>query len=180
MLEESAEEEALVAELELLGINYLSRQSDRRAVQARPPAQLLADLVRQPGARVRHSVISVLLAHPEYARVIPDALRQLSEDERSSLRLLYTAAVLLQQKYADDLRQAAQGELKPLPDLFSDELGIPSNATLASQIDALGRVHRCATNVVANWTGTYDNVAQKLLRRWEMERRWSLSPRKHL
>ncbi len=57
-------EEELVAELDLLGIRYLSRQSSYRASQVRPPEALLADLVRQPSARVRAAVIAVLLAHP--------------------------------------------------------------------------------------------------------------------
>ena len=175
-----AEEEALVAELELLGISYLSRQTDRRATQARPPAQLLADLVRQPSARVRQAVISVLLAHPEYAAAIPDALRQLSDEEGLTLRLFFTAAVLLQQKYADKLRAIAGVEQASLPDLFSREFDVPADATLPRRLSALGNTHQRVTNVAANWTGTYDNVARKLLRRWEVERRWSQSPRKQL
>ena len=41
------QEEPLVAELELLGIHYLSRQTPDRAESVRPPAALPADLVRQ-------------------------------------------------------------------------------------------------------------------------------------
>ena len=46
------EEEQVVAELELLGIRYLSRQTAEAATQVRPPERLLADMVRQPSARV--------------------------------------------------------------------------------------------------------------------------------
>ena len=41
------EEEKLVAELELLGIRYLSRQTLYHARSARPPENMLADLVQQ-------------------------------------------------------------------------------------------------------------------------------------
>ncbi len=70
------DEEAIVAELELLGIRYLARQTAFQAAQVRPAAQLLADLVRQRSARVRESVIPVLLAHPSYAHAVPEALAQ--------------------------------------------------------------------------------------------------------
>ena len=94
------EEERLVAELELLGIRYLSRYTSDQAERIRPPDVLLADLVRQPSARVRAAVLAVLLAHPEYAEAVPTALQQLGPAERRTLRLFYTAAVLLQQEYA--------------------------------------------------------------------------------
>lgn len=170
------DEEILVAELELLGIGYLSRQSGYRAAQTRPPAQLLADLVRQPSARVRQAVISVLLAHPEYASAVPEALRMVSAKDGLTLRLLYTAAVLLQEKYADELRGATAQEQMPLPDLFSEEFGLSVKAPVAYRMATLGQSHQQATGIKANWAGTYDNVARKLLRRWEMERRWSQHP----
>ena len=46
-LETVSEEEKLVAELELLGIGYLSRQTNYRADTIRPNEVLLADLMRQ-------------------------------------------------------------------------------------------------------------------------------------
>lgn len=85
---ELAEEESLVAELEQLGVTYLSRREIRDAGGARPPARLLADLVRQPSARVRAAVIALLLAHPEYAAAVTDALAQLAPVEQTALRLV--------------------------------------------------------------------------------------------
>ena len=64
-------EEKLVAELALLGISYLTRQTDYQANQVRPPEQLFVDLLQQPSARVRAAVIAVLLAHPDYAKSMP-------------------------------------------------------------------------------------------------------------
>ncbi len=167
------EEERLVAELELLGIRYLSRQTAFLADGVRPPSVLLADLVRQPSARVRASVIAVLLAHSDYAAHMPAALKRLDMDGQLRLKLLYTAAVFLQRKYADRLRRFVADGWQWLPDLFSAELGLPPEGTPHERLAALGRAHSHLTNTAVNWTGTYENVAEHLLRRWELERLWS-------
>ena len=103
-LDSLTEEEKLVAELELVGVRYLSRQTLYQATGVRPPASLLADLIRQPSARVRLAVIAVLLSHPEYAESIPSALARLSPMEQLALKLFYTAACLTQRRYADRLQ----------------------------------------------------------------------------
>ena len=170
---EPTEEEKLVAELDLLGIRYLSRQSPYQARQIRRPEVLLADLVRQPSARVRAAVISVLLAHPEFAQAIPHALERLRASEQLALRLFYTAAVLLQQEYADLLRPFVAARWQRLPDLFSAEFGLPVEGPPRERLSLLGFVHRQRTGATVNWEGTYDNTARHLLRRWELERRWN-------
>jgi hypothetical protein len=166
-------EDQIVAELEQLDIRYLSRQSSDTGARVRPPATLLADLMRQPSARVREAVIAVLLAHPAYAQAIPAALAQLSPLERSALRFLYSAAVLLQQQYADALLPYIADRWQWLPDLFSQELGLPGSGTPRERLERLGAVHRAHTRSAINWTGTYDNVARKLVRRWSLEHRWN-------
>jgi hypothetical protein len=165
-----SEEERIVAELGLLGIRYLSRRIPVQAEQVRPPDMLLADLVRQPSARVRAAVIAVLLAHPEYAVAVPAALRRLKSSERLTLQLFYTAAVLLQQEHTEHLRRFAVDQR--LPDQFSMELGLPQSAPLHERLVALGRQHRQRTQAHVNWTGTYESVVQHLLRSWELEARW--------
>lgn len=171
-----SEEEALVAELELLGIHYLSRQTPYQAAQLRPPAQLIVDLARQPNARVREALISLFLARPQYASAVLAALPRLSENDALTLRLFYSAAVLLQLEHRDALGSATGDALRPLPDLFSAEFGLPSgDAPISARITALAQTHRERTGITANWAGTYESVARKLLRRWEMERRWNQS-----
>ena len=168
-----ATEDSIVAELERLDIRYLSRQGSDASARVRPPALLLADLMRQPSARVREAVIAVLLAHPAYAQAIPAALAQLAAPEQSALRFLYSAAVLLQRLYADALRPYIADRWQWLPDLFSQELGIPGSGTPHERLERLGVVHRAYTRSAINWTGTYDNVARKLVRRWSLEHRWN-------
>lgn len=164
------EEERIVAELELLGIRYLSRHTPDRAERVRPPDVLLADLVRQPSARVRAALIAVLLAHPEYAEAVPAALERLHLAEQWTLRLFYTAAVLLQQEYAERLRSFVVGQR--LPDWFAADLNLPA-ASPRERLAALGRQHRQRTQAHVNWVGTYENVARRLLRSWELEAQWN-------
>jgi hypothetical protein len=166
-----SEEERIVAELESLGIRYLSRRTSTQAKHVRPPGVLLADLVRQPSARVRVAVIAVLLAHPEYAEAATDALKRLRPTEQLTLRLFYTAAVLLQREHAESLRNFVSGQ--SLPDQFAGELGLPAEATDRERLEILGQTHQQQTRVCANWVGTYENVVHRLLRSWELEAQWS-------
>jgi hypothetical protein len=154
-------------------VTYLSRREACAPTGVRPPERLLADLVRQPSARVREAVIALLLAHPEYAAAIPGALAQLSQIDQTTLRLYHTAAVLLQGEHAERLRPRLAARWRPLPDLFSDELGLPRRGSHHEQLARLGRAHRQLSGAVVNWTGTYENVARHLVRRWELEYRWN-------
>lgn len=174
-LEELAEEERLVAELGLLGIRYLSRRTAFQPEKVRPPEALLADLVRQPSARVRAAVIAVLLSHPAYAEAVPAALSRLDPGERLTFQSFYTAAVLLQQEHAGRLRPFVARRWRWLPDLgpVSPEWGLPSGGTPREKLIALGREHRRRAEEMVNWTGTYEQVARQLLRQWELERRWN-------
>ena len=168
------EEETLVAELECLGIRYLSRQTALRVAQARPPDLLLADLIRQPSARVRTAVIAVLLAHPEYAEAVPTALRRLSTHERLLLEFFYTAAMLLQREYAERLQRFVITRwrwLPPLPET-TGAWTLPSVGSSREKLTALGQAQRRWTQTAVNWPGTYENVARHLLRHWELEEQW--------
>lgn len=170
-VQDAGEEEQLVAELELLGIRYLSRHTSDQAQRVREPDVLLADLVRQPSARVRNAVIAVLLSYPDYAEAVPAALERLQPVEQRTLRLFYTAAVLLQQEYAARLRPFVAG--RRLPDRFATDLGLPPVGSPRERLVALGQRHRQQTQSIVNWVGTYEKVARCLLRSWELEDKWN-------
>ncbi|MBL7065838.1 MAG: hypothetical protein ISS49_16805 [Anaerolineae bacterium] len=174
-LEGLTEEEKLVAELGLLGIRYLSRQTSYQATRVRPPEALLADLVRQPSARVREAVIAVLLSHPEYAEAVPAALGRLRPPEQLTLQSFYMAAVLLQQEHANRLWPFLAVRWRWLSELHdaSAELGVPTEGTPRERLAELGREHRRRAQAMVNWTGTYEQVARQLLRQWEVESRWN-------
>jgi hypothetical protein len=171
------EEERLVAELELLGIRYLSRQTPEHAASVRPPADLLAGLIRQPSARVRTAVIAVLLSHPDLAEVLPAALERLSPPEQQTLLFFYTAAVLLQQQYAPQLQSYVGWQ--PLPDRFAVDLGLPSSIPIRERLVALGQRQRQQTGKTVNWTGTYEQVVRHLLRSWELQTQLHAVDRQH-
>lgn len=171
------EEEALVTELDLLGVSYLSRLATTHPAPVRPPDRLLADLVRQSSARVREAVIAVLLVHPELAASVMAALVGLTPADQVTLRLFYTAAVLLQQEYAGPLQELLPLRSQPLPDLFASELGLSHHGTPGERLIRLGQRHRLLSGTAVNWTGTYHNVAHHLFRRLELERRRRRSPR---
>ena len=168
-----SEEEYLVAELESLGVRYLSRQTAYLAEHVRPVDVLIAGLVRQPAARVRNAVIALLLARPEYAGWVPDALARLQPGEQTQLRILYTAAVVLQEEHAKILRSFLGIAWRRLPDLFAQELGVSTSQSPEETLRRLGRLQQQETGAVVNWCGTYEDVAQRLLRQWKLELQWN-------
>jgi hypothetical protein len=164
-------EERLVGELAQLGVNYLSRQAVVPTIP-RLPMIILAELVRQQSSRVRTALISLLLANPQYASQIPAALKRLGARDSLTLKLFYTAAVYLQQKYAGLLKKFSRFPWTELPDLFSSELAI-SGESVQERLIALGDLHMRLTGVQLNWVGTYENAAKDLIRRWQMEQIWN-------
>ncbi|MGD0879709.1 MAG: hypothetical protein ABSA01_16385 [Anaerolineales bacterium] len=164
-------EERLVSELAQLGVNYLSRLAVVPTIP-RSPGIILAELVRQQSSRVRTALISLLLANPQYASEIPAALKRLRARDSLTLKLFYTAAVYLQQKYAGLLKKFLRSRWTELPDLFSSELAI-SGESVQERLIALGDLHMRLTGVQLNWAGTYENAAKDLIRRWQMEQVWN-------
>ena len=166
-------EERLVAELELVGIRYLSRQTTIQAKRVRSPQRLLAAVIQQPSSRVRTAVIAIFLANPKFAGSMPGALELLSVPERQTLKLFYTAAVYLQHKHALRLQAFLGERWQWLPDWYSAELNIQLGQPPDKLLTQLGHEQQRMSGIMANWTGTYENVAHHLLRRWELEQKWN-------
>ena len=165
-------EERLVAELEQLGVRYLSRLTNEKARHVRAPQKLLADLVQQPSSRVRAALIALLLARPAYGEYVPSALKNLTPEQAQILKLFYTAAMLLQRQYATPLQTFLGADWRWLTDWFSAELNLP-DASPKEQLKALAKLHQKKTGITLNWAGTYENAARHLLRRWELEQVWN-------
>ena len=165
-------EEQIIAELERLGVRYLSRQFESVPTAPRAPHQLLAELIRQPSSRVRAALISLLLAHPEYAAHTPAALKLLQGEQAQNFKFFYTAAVHLQAQFENPLRVFLGTRFQTLPDLFSNELGVTGDSATA-RLQSLARLHRQWNGVRLNWVGTYQSAALHLLRRWEVEKQWN-------
>ena len=73
-------EERLVAELETIGVRYLSRQTATQVGRVRSPARFLTDLIRQPNSRVRTAFIAALLARPDLAPTVSVAVARLKPE----------------------------------------------------------------------------------------------------
>ncbi len=166
-------EERLVAELERLGIRYLSRQTIIQAKRVRSPQRLIAALIQQPSSRVRTAAIAIFLANPIFAESLPGAMQLLSVSERQTLKLFYTAAVYLQHKHALRLQAFLGERWQWLPDWYSAELNIVGGQPPDELLTQLGHEQQRMTGIMANWTGTYENVAHHLMRRWELEQKWN-------
>lgn len=162
-------EERVVAELSLLGITYLSRLNNEHIEEPREGWILLADLVRQPSSRVRTAAIALLLEHPEFSSQIPKAISRLRSKNRITLKLFYTASVILQQIHAKQFQKSQGLNFSWLPDLFSIELGLSKNLPPERALEELGIRHQELTGIVVNWSGTYENVALHLLRRRKLQ-----------
>jgi hypothetical protein len=120
---------------------------------------------------VRLAVISLLLARPDYAEYVTSAVDGLNQSDAQRLCILYTAAVILQAKYADQLRAANRNFGRSLPDLFSDELGL-NGASSDARLHELAHIHARFSGQNLNWAGTYENAALLLVRRWGSEKKW--------
>jgi hypothetical protein len=158
--------QCLVDALKTLGITLLSGGADHPI--SLPPARLLASLAGSAEARLRMALILLLLAHPEFAKEAKSVMHSLSEEDATVLRCYYTAAYWLQRKYRERLA-AVCGDQALLPDLFSQELGLPSQATPDAALKSLGLRQQALTGKFLNWSGTYEHAALSWLRFREQE-----------
>lgn len=162
----------LVTELNRLGVHFVTGGEPEPSGPPLSPVELLADLACQSEARLRLALIPLLLVHPELAMIMPEALTRLSEREQVTLKLFYTAAVILQQLYADQLRTLL-GPYDALPDRFADELGIPVSGDGVTRLKRLAERHQATSGLVINWVGTYHHAAERLLKQLTLEAQWS-------
>jgi hypothetical protein len=131
----------------------------------------MATLTGQAEARLRLALIPLFLAQLLPANSVPAVAAQLSRSARQTLHCFYTAVYLLQQVYAEPFRRGG-GAQPALPDLFSNELGIPQNGTLEDRLKALDAQQRTLSGQCANWVGTYQSGAELLLRPLRRAVRW--------
>lgn len=162
----------LVAELNRLGVHFVTGGEAERSAPSLSPVELLASLAAQSEARLRLALIPLLLVHPELATAVPEALARLAEREQLTLKLFYTATVILQQCHAEQLRPLL-GQYDPLPDHFGKELGIPTAGDCLDRLKHLGERHRALSGLAINWVGTYHHAADRLLRQLSLEVQWS-------
>lgn len=164
----------LVDALDTLGVPFL-RDGTGKTVTIEPGI-LLAALAASPEARLRMSLIPLLLAHPEFTEDVETALGRLSAEAAIVLRCYYTAAHWLQTKYRTRIATLC-GDQPALPDLFGDELGLVGQSRPDKALRSLALCQQKLSGSEINWLGTYEHAAQNWLRFMEYEARWQHSPR---
>jgi len=164
--------DALTAELAAHGLHFVIGTEPAPVTPRLTPAELLAALAQQRDARLRAALIALLLDQPALADAAPAALALLDGTAQQMLMLYYTAAVILQGKYAARL-QPLVPEWRILPDRYAAALDLPAEPNPDARLAQLGQRQREITGLAANWVGTYENTAQRFLRRREKEAQWA-------
>ncbi len=175
---ETPTDDQLVADLARLGVLFLSTRATQESTPPLAPATLLAGLAASADARVRLALIPLLLARPDYAAFLPDALPGLSAAAQVVLRCYATAAAILQARYATRLH-ALFGAQPYLHDWFSTELGISLRGSPDEQLATLAVRHRQLSGRSLNWAGTYRHGADSFLRFMEQHQQWAAASTKN-
>jgi hypothetical protein len=165
----------LVGALDARDVHFLTGGEYSNRAHDITPAQLLAELAMQNDARMRLAIIPLLLRRPELSSVAIDATQRVVGSARQTLKLYYTAAMLLQRLHHSRLIPLL-GEQQALPDLFGAELGLSGAGNPKARLRELAERHAALTGFALNWIGTYEHAAQRLIRRLESEALWAQTP----
>ncbi|MBI3169255.1 MAG: hypothetical protein HYZ22_12300 [Chloroflexi bacterium] len=159
-------EDQLVSELWARDVRFLmGRQVSSTPLLA--PAKLIASLAQSQNARVRLSLIPLLLRHPEFSSEVKKADKSLlAQPSQLVLRFYYTAATILQRKYWDRLGKLF-GRQTQLPDLFSQKLGVLLSENPDEALTNLAQRHQVLSGQAINWHGTYEHAAERLIKHME-------------
>ncbi len=161
--------ERLVNTLHHLGIHAFPETSSLASAEEEISAeQLQVGLAEHDDARLRRMLLHLFLYRPELSELVPDVLSGLNESGQATLKLFYTAAVFLQQVHEDQLKERVP-HWRTLPDVFSEELDVPAKENPLERLDILGKRHRMLTGKAANWVGSYQHAAKRLIARLEKE-----------
>lgn len=157
-----------------LGLHLLKGETSERLHSPQLSAEdLLIGLAEHDDARLRMALIPLFLYRTEMADVVPDVLEDLKIPGRKTIKLFYTSAVILQEIHREPLREFVSS-WKDLPDYFSEELCIAPGGNPQERLRILGKRHKELTGKTANWCGTYQHAAKRLLSRLEKEARWAV------
>lgn len=164
----------LVAELDALGVRFLWREGTAGDAGSMAPVRVLASLASSQEARLRLAIIPLLLHRPGLSVHVEAALQRLASHAAAQhvLKCYYMAACFLQQKYRLQLASLKENTL-PLPDLFSEDLGLPMSTTPDEGLAELSRRQAEITGKPVNWQGTYEHAAERWISTLKNEQRWT-------
>lgn len=163
-------DEALVGELNALGVHFLNGGDNRQRAKLSPTA-LLVGLAASDDTRVQLALIPLLLVQPTYAQETHLAAQQLQGNRHTLFCCYYTAAVYLQGRETSAL-QSVQLRTDPLPNLFAATLDLPAQADYNQALRTLAVRQQQLLQDTTNWLGAYEHAFQCLLRRRRLEQQW--------
>jgi len=160
----------LIAALRQRGVDYL--MSDGPADGQVSDEELIASLAAHEDARLRSALIALFLLQPALAARVQPVLKELEPEAQAELTARYMAAVYLQMFWRT--RLAIYGlEAKPLPDLFSMQLGLPAPEEMYGKpgLHALAEWHQRQRPVAYNRRVEYELVIEHLIASLKMRAR---------
>lgn len=167
-------EAALAAELDRLGLRFVTSSAEDAPPFALSTEDLIAALASSKEARLRMALIPLFIAHPEYSRFVSQVSQELVGQAQITLVCYYTAAVLLQRKYAQRLLRLGL-EVSDLPDIFGHSLALPLNSSADALLLRLAEQQTQMSGRPINWYGTYEHAMERFIRRLELEAVWAKS-----
>lgn len=163
---ESISDDDLVSELWARDVRFLMGRN-ANASPLLSPTSLIASLAQSENARVRLALIPLLLRHPEFSAEVEKADKSLlSQFSKIVLRFYYTAAIILQRKYQERLKEIF-GTQTQLPDLYSNKLGVSLSKDHEQSLADLAKRHQTLSGQTINWLGTYEHAAERLIKHME-------------
>jgi hypothetical protein len=166
------EHDQLVAKLRESGVRYLV-PTDARADESKSlnTLDLLTRLAESDDPRLRHSLIGLFILHPEWSDVAQHLAALLKGSAYTELIAHYMAAVYLQRMWRT--RLGFYLEVHLLPDLFSDQLGLPSPEIRFGKtgLHALAKWHADQLGTVFNYLSAYEKTIDLLFEQLKQEAR---------
>jgi hypothetical protein len=162
-------EDQLVSELWARDVRFL-RGKALTNTPTLSPQTLLISLAESQDARVRLSLIPLLLRHPEFAGEAEIVDKKISNPESQLIfRFFFTAAMLFQRMYKKQL-QKYLGDQAEIPDLFSSKLGLALMKDPDLSLRELAERHKILSGHRINWIGTYRHAPDVWLRQLELHK----------
>jgi hypothetical protein len=162
----------LANELDRLGVHFVRNDTITLPLRSLAPVELLVGLASSQEARLRLSLIPLLLWRPDYASAVQTAVQNLVMKPKIVLQCYYMAAYLQQQKHILRLKELGAPKI-PLPDLFSISLGLSQTGTIDDQLISLAMIQARLSGEAINWFGTYAHAVESFFSHLERDKIWT-------
>ena len=166
-------DEVLVNSLRVFGVRFLGpTPSQSEKPSGLSATELLTRLIRHGQVRMRLALIPLLILNPDLAAEIQNLVQQLPNSSVRELQALYTAAVYLQAFWRTRL-SFYLGNFKPLPDLYSGSLQLPSSQERHGKIGlrALAAWHGSLSPFPSSRLASYNKMMDLLFEQLKVEAR---------